>query len=81
MRWSTLLTVTKIGFCHQPVCHVEQLESGFDARQVAFFSCGFAPRSVYLRARNKQSAFDLLSSVRETFKETGQMEKILTTQC
>ena len=71
----------KIGFCHQT--SLSRGTAGIVVRcQTSFvFSCGLQPRSVYLRARNKQSALALLSSVRETYKETGQMEKILTTHC
>ena len=37
VRWSTLLTVTRLGSVTKPVCHVEQLESWFDADKLRFF--------------------------------------------
>ena len=45
----------KIGFCHQTGLSLEQLESWFGARQVAFFMC--FPTSFSVPACQKQAIF------------------------
>ena len=70
----------RIGFqvtvFHQTGCYMEQMESWFDAGQVALFSDRFQTMSTHLRARSRQYAclLALLFSVSEKQKGTAEME-------